>query len=89
MTWKPQRRQRWEGLSTEQSLLQAADDLDLLDGVLEEHIEEDMAAHTATAKAMEEWRLDSYKRQNRLLITVALTLLTALISVVVTLATMR
>ena len=89
MTWKATRRARWEGLSVNQQMSQAADDLDLLDGVLDEHIEEDMAAHLATAKAMEEWRLDSYKRQNRLLITVALTLLTALISVVVTLATMR
>lgn len=87
MVWKATRRQRWEGLSAQQSLMQAADDIDLLDGTLDEHIEEDMAAHAATAEAFQEWKLTSLRNQNRMLFAVVLALLAAIVSILVPLVT--
>jgi hypothetical protein len=85
VTYKPQRRQRYDGLSVEQTAWQLSDDLDLIESIMEEHVEDDERAFKGIAEAWQEWKLQSLRSQNRLLIMVALALLTALISTVVSL----
>lgn len=87
MTWKPQRRQRYEGLNPTQWGNALADDLDLLEGTLDEHIEDDMAAHATTAEAFQEWKLALLRSQNRMLFAVVLALIAALVSILVPLVT--
>lgn len=87
MTWKPQRRGRWADLNAEQTIVQIADDMDVFDAVLHEHIEEDMSAHDTTARALEEWKLSSLRSQNRMLFAVVLALIAAIVSILVPLVT--
>lgn len=89
MTWKPQRRQRIEGLTTAKALEILADDLDMLDGVLDEHIEEDETAHRLTAETFTEWKLSSLTDRNRTYLMVILALLAALAGIVTPLVTSR
>lgn len=89
MAWKVQRRQRLEGLTPEQAVLLLADDMDLLDGVVEEHIDEDMAAHQLTAETFTEWKLSSLTDRNRTYLMVILALLAALAGIVTPLVTNR
>lgn len=87
MTWKPQRRDRYEGLSSAQWNHALADDLDLVENVLNEHIEDDMTAHAQTAEAFQEWKLALLRSQNRQLFAVVLALLAAIVSILVPLVT--
>lgn len=87
MSNKPQRRQRYEGLSVEQTAQQLSDDLDLIEAVQQEHIQEDEEAFAAIAQQWQEWKLTSLRFQNKQLIALAFVLLTAMVSIVVALAT--
>ncbi len=87
MTWKPQRRQRIQGLTPEQAVLQLADDLDVLDGVVEEHIDDDDVAFKALTEGFNAWQLEFLQSRNRTLLLVALALLAALAGVITPLAT--
>ncbi len=82
-------RQRLEGLSAEQAVLQLADECDTLDGTLDEHIEEDEQAFLTMSDAWQEWKLTSLRFQNKQLIALAFVLLTAIVSIVVALVTAR
>lgn len=74
-------------MSVEQTAQQLSDDLDLIDAVMEEHIEEDMAAHRAATEAFQEWKLNSLRSQNRMMFAVILALVAALSGVIVPLLT--
>lgn len=87
MTWKPQRRQRYEGLTLEQTAQQLSDDLDAIEAAIDEHIEEDEAAFKAIAEQWNEWKLTSLRFQNKQLIAVASILFVAIVSLVVPLVT--
>jgi len=86
---KPRRRQRYEGMSVEQTAQQLSDDLDLIESVMDEHLDEDEAAFAAMAEAWQEWKLTSLRFQNKQLIALAFVLLTAIVSIVVALVTAR
>lgn len=87
MTYKPRRRQRYEGLSVEQQAQALSDDLDLIEAVMAEHVEEDEVAFKAMQEQWQEWKLTSLRFQNKQLIALAFVLLTAMVSIVVALAT--
>lgn len=87
MASKPQRRQRWVELEVKQVIPLISDDLDLQEMILEEHIEEDMTAHQATAEAFQDWKLSSLRAQNRMLFAVVLALIAAIVSILVPLVT--
>ena len=89
MSTKPRRRQRYEGMSVEQTAQQLSDDLDLIEATMDEHIDEDEAAFRAMAEAWQEWKLTSLRFQNKQLIALAFVLLTAIVSIVVALVTAR
>ncbi len=82
-------RRHLEGLSAEQAILQLADELDTLDGTLDEHIEEDEQAFHTMSEAWQEWKLTSLRFQNKQLVALAFVLLTAIVSIVVALITSR
>lgn len=83
------RRARYEGYSQEQWHRNLADDLDELEGVVDEHIEEDMAAHTLAAETFQAWKLTSLRSQNRMMFAVIVLLVTAIVSILVPLLTAR
>lgn len=87
MTYKPRRRQRYEGMSPEQTAQQLSDDLDLIEAVMEEHVAEDEAAFAAIAEQWNEWKLTSLRFQNKQLIALASILFVAIVSLVVPLVT--
>ncbi len=87
MSAKPQRRQRYEGLTIEQTAQQLSDDLDLIEAVMEEHVEEDERAFRLIAEQWQEWKLTSLRFQNKQLIALASILFVAIVSIVTTLVT--
>lgn len=87
MSNKPQRRQRYEGLSIEQTAQQLSDDLDLIEAVMEEHVEDDEVAFARIAEQWQEWKLTSLRFQNKQLIALATVLFVAIISLIVPLVT--
>lgn len=83
---KPERRKRYEGFSLEQIARVLADDMDEIEAVVDEHIEEDMAAHREAARVFQEWKLTSLRSQNRMLFAGIVLLLTSLLSIIVSVA---
>lgn len=82
MSNKPQRRQRYQGLTVEQAAWQLSDDLDLIEGTMEEHIEEDEQAFHLIAEQWQEWKLTSLRSQNRVQLLVIVALIAAFVSAV-------
>ncbi len=80
---KQPRRARYEGLTHDQAVRALADDFDELEGILDEHADEDEAAFKEQAKAIELWTLNSLRSQNRMLFAVVLALITALAGIIV------
>lgn len=68
-------------------MAQIADDIDLLDGTLVEHIEEDEEAFKTMSEAFQSWQLEFLQSRNRTLLLVALALLAALAGVITPLVT--
>jgi hypothetical protein len=89
MTWKPQLRQRIDGLTDRQAILLLADEQDITSGELDEHVEEDMAAHKSAADTFSEWKLSALKNQNRTQLMVILALLAALVGIITPIVTSR
>ncbi len=66
-----------------------ADDADELEALLDEHQNEDESAFEAQAEAFQAWKLNSLRAQNRMMFAVVLALVSALVSILVVLATSR
>ncbi len=87
MASKPQRRQRYEGLTIEQTAQQLSDDLDAIEGDIDEHVAEDEKAFKAIAEQFNEWKLSSLRFQRNQLLAGATVLFVAIVSLIVQVAT--
>lgn len=81
------RRSRYDGYTHEQGVRALADDVDEIEGVLDEHIEEDAAAFASSAETFQAWKLESVRAQNRMMFAIIILLLTVIGSLVVPLVT--
>ncbi len=87
MVYKPRRRQRYEGMTVDQTAQQLSDDLDEIDAVMQEHIAEDEVAFASMTKAFEEWKLDQLRTSNRTMLLVIIALVAVVAGIVTPLIT--
>lgn len=81
------RRARYEGYSHEQAIRALADDMDEMEGVVDEHIEDDMDAHRAAADAFVAWKLEGLQASRRQTYALVIAMVPILISLLVLVAT--